>query len=454
MNLGDGFHRLISLAIDVKRNELRALMWSFFYFFALLTTFFILRPIRDAMGVAGGVENLPWLFTGTFLAMLVVLPFYGALVSRFPRRKFIPYAYGFFALNLMAFWYFYTNNIEMEIVARVFFVWMSVFNVFVVSIFWSFMVDLYKAEQSKRLFGFIAAGGTTGTILGESITAFFVGPLGTGALFFVSALVLLLAIICVLKLVSFDELTGDELTGDELTGDELTGDELTGDGDATEAEPKVIGGNMFDGVTEVLRSRYLMGICLLVIFLAITATFAYFFQANFLADNFEGDDERTKIFALVGLAVSTLTIITQVFIVGRVMKKWGVKGAIIILPIVTIIGFSAIAMAPTIIVFFVFQIFRRTAEYGTLSPARENLFSVLPREEKYKAKNFIDTVVFRGGDAASGWIFNGLSSGLGFGIKIIAMIGVVLGILWGILAWRLGEKHQSRLVNLREQRHD
>lgn len=434
MNLGDGFHRLVSLAIDVKRGEIRALVWSFVYFFALLTTAFVLRPVRDAMGVASGVGNLPWLFTGTFLTMLAVMPLYGALVSRFPRRKFIPYVYGFFAFNLVAFWYFYTHEIKLEIVAPVFFIWLSVFNVFVVSIFWSFMVDLYKGEQSKRLFGFIAAGGTTGTIVGESIAAFLVEPLGTGALFFISALVLLVAIVCVLKLVSFDELTGDN--------------------DKEKGEPRAIGGNMFDGVSEVLKSRYLMGICFLVIFLAITATFAYFFQANFLAENYSGDDERTKIFALVGLAVSTLTIITQVFVVGRVMKKWGVKGAIIILPIITVIGFSAIVIAPTIIVFFVFQIFRRTAEYGTLSPARENLFSVLPREEKYKAKNFIDTVVFRGGDAASGWIFNGLSAGLGFGIKIIAMLGVVLGMAWAMLAWRLGKKHEMKLTNLRDQKND
>ena len=316
----------------------------------------------------------------------------------------------------------------MDVVARVFFVWISVFNVFVVSIFWSFMVDLFKAEQSKRLFGFIAAGGTLGTIMGESITAFLVIPFGVANLFFISAIMLLIAVICVLKLGGMDELKGDQSQ------------------DAN--KPKVIGGGMFDGFSEVLKSKYLMGISALVMILALTATFAYFFQAHFLEQNFSNGDERTQIFALVGLAVSTLTIFTQVFIVNRVMGKFGIKGAVILLPIITIIGFIAIAIMPTIIVFFVFQIFRRTGEYGLLSPSRENLFSILPREEKYKAKNFIDTVAYRGADAGSGWVFSGLNSGLGLSFKIIAMIGVPIAAIWGIIAWRLGKHHQLKLNEL------
>ncbi|MBT5072869.1 MAG: MFS transporter [Kordiimonadaceae bacterium] len=411
---------------SVFEKEGAAFVWSFLYFFALLTAYFILRPIRDAMGIASGVGFLPWLFSATFVVMLVVMPIYGALVSRYPRRKFIPYVYLFFALNLVMFWYFFANNIRMDIVAQIFFVWLSVFNVFVVSIFWSFMVDIYKSGDSKVLFGLIASGGTIGGIVGPSIVTFGADVLGTGSLLLISAAILLFAIFCVNKLVS---LRRDDLEETESANDNQT---------------QAIGGGIMSGVTEVFKSRYLMGISTLVFLLSLTATFAYFQQGSMIYDAYPNTDERVMIFGQIDLYVSIFAFIFQVFISGPVLSNYGVKGGIIILPIITLVGFALLSISPTIGVFVIFQTLRRASEYGMFVPSRENLFSVVSREQKYKSKNFIDTVVFRGGDVANGWFYNLLNSAMGLSISAIAMIGVPIAAVWGVLAWRLGKTHEEK----------
>lgn len=409
---------------SVFEKEGAAFVWSFLYFFALLTAYFILRPIRDAMGIASGIGFLPWLFSATFVVMLVVMPIYGALVSRYPRRKFIPYVYLFFVFNLLLFWYFFANNIRMDIVAQVFFVWLSVFNVFVVSIFWSFMVDIYKSGDSKVLFGLIASGGTIGGIVGPSIVTFGADVLGTGSLLLISAAILLFAVFCVHKLVS---LRREDLEETENTEDPT----------------KAIGGGVMAGVSEVFKSRYLMGISALVFLLSLTATFAYFQQGSMIYDAYPDTDERVMIFGQIDLYVSIIAFIFQVFISGPVLSNYGVKGGIIILPIVTFFGFALLSVSPTIGVFIIFQTLRRGSEYGMFVPSRENLFSVVSREQKYKSKNFIDTVVFRGGDVANGWFYNLLNSAMGLSISAIAMIGVPIAAIWGILAWRLGKTHEA-----------
>lgn len=409
---------------SVFEKEGAAFVWSFLYFFALLTAYFILRPIRDAMGIASGIGFLPWLFSATFVVMLVVMPIYGALVSRYPRRKFIPYVYLFFVLNLVMFWYFFANNIRMDIVAQVFFVWLSVFNVFVVSIFWSFMVDIYKSGDSKILFGLIASGGTIGGIVGPSIVTFGVDVLGTGSLLLISAAILLFAVFCVNKLVALRRENLELSENDE---------------DPT----KAIGGGVMAGVTEVFKSRYLMGISTLVFLLSLTATFAYFQQGSMIYDAYPDTDERVQVFGMIDLYVSIIAFVFQVFISGPVLSNYGVKGGIIILPLITLCGFALLSVSPTIGVFVIFQTLRRGSEYGMFVPSRENLFSVVSREQKYKSKNFIDTVVFRGGDVANGWFYNLLNSAMGLSISAIAMIGVPIAALWGVLAWRLGKTHEA-----------
>ncbi len=410
----------------VFEKEGAAFIWSFLYFFSILTAYFILRPIRDAMGIASGVGFLPWLFTGTFFVMLAVMPVYGALVSRFPRHKFIPYVYIFFIMNILLFWYFFANDIRMDIVAQVFFIWLSVFNVFVVSIFWSFMVDIYKSGDSKALFGMIASGGTIGGILGPGIVTTLTESLGTESLLLISAAVLSFSVFCVLKLVGLRKENLQENSNDAKNDGE-----------------KAVGGGMLSGVTEILKSRYLMGITTLVFILSLTATIAYFQQGTMIYDAYPDTDERVQVFGMIDFYVSIGALVFQVFIAGPILSNYGVKAGIIVLPIVTVAGFALLAISPIIGVFIIFQTIRRASEYGMFVPSRENLFSVVSREQKYKSKNFIDTVVFRGGDVVNGWFYNWLSSGLGLTISKIAMIGVPIAAIWGLLGWKLGKTHEE-----------
>mgnify|MGYP003674826692 FL=1 len=414
--------------MSVFENEGAAFVWSFLYFFSLLTAYFILRPIRDAMGIEGGTGSLAYLFSYTFFVMLAVMPIYGALVARFPRRKLIPYIYSFFIANLVLFWYFLSNNIMMDIIAKVFFVWLSVFNVFVVSIFWSFMVDIFKAGDSKKLFGLIASGGTIGSIVGPLTVTFLIDRVGTESLLLISAAILVFSIVCVLRLT---DLRKDNISDAASVRSEPDGE-------------KAIGGSVIAGLTEILKSRYLMGISTLVFLLSLTATFAYFQQGYLIYDGYPDTAERVKIFALIERYVSIGALIFQVFISGPVISKYGVKAGIIILPIITVVGFALLAVSPTIGVFIIFQTMRRASEYGMFVPSRENLFSIVSREQKYKAKNFIDTAVFRGGDVVNGWIYTVLNTAMGLSIGVIAMIGVPLAAIWGILAWRLGKTHEEK----------
>ena len=425
MNLKN-FQKTFFMGIFEKEGA--AFVWSFLYFFSLLTAYFILRPIRDAMGIAGGTGSLAYLFSYTFIVMLAVMPIYGALVAHFPRRKLIPYIYSFFILNLLLFWFFFSNKIMMDLTAKIFFVWLSVFNVFVVSIFWSFMIDIFKASDSRKIFGLIASGGTIGSITGPLMVTLLIDRIGTESLLLISATILFFSIVCVLRLT---DLRKDNLPDMTNVQGELD-------------KNKAIGGSIMAGFTEILKSRYLMGISALVFLLSLTATFAYFQQSSLIYNGYSDTAERVKVFALIERYVSIGALIFQIFISGPVMSKYGVKAGIILLPIITVLGFVLLAISPTIGIFIIFQTIRRASEYGMFAPARENLFSIVSREQKYKAKNFIDTAVFRGGDVINGWIYTGLNAGMGLSIAVISMIGVPLALIWGILAWRLGKTHESK----------
>ncbi len=413
---------LLRLAVEVRAGEVRALFWAFAYFFCLLAAYFILRPLRDEMGIAGGVRALPWLFSGTFLAMLGAVPLFGFVVARFPRRRFIPYVYWFFIFNIVGFWVLLGFVPGKIIWARAFFIWTSVFNLFVVSVFWSFMSDIFGNARGRRLFGFIAAGGTLGTIVGPAVTVVLAVPLGTVNLLLISAGLLMAALFCMRR---------------------LTGAAPTGDG--AERDPEIIGGGIFAGLTHVARSPYLLGISLFIALFTATSTFLYFQQANLIVGAFADGAERTRVFAFIDLSVSVLTVITQLTLTGRFIKYLGLRPALAFLPLVTMVGFVFFALAPTLAMLVVFQILRRASNFAITRPGREMLFTVISREEKYKSKNFIDTVVYRGGDAVSGWVFSGLARGLGLDLAAIAAICVPLAALWAVLAWMLGT-HQGRLA--------
>jgi AAA family ATP:ADP antiporter len=398
----------------VKPHERRALGWSLLYVFAVLSAYYVLRPIRDAMGVQGGVENLPWLFTGTLVAMIALNPPFALLVKRLPRTRFIAWTYRFFALNLLLFALAPHDNVG---VGRAFFIWLSVFNLFVVSVFWALMVDVFDSEQGKRLFGFIAAGATLGAIAGSTITVSLVREVGTTTLFFASIALLEVAVLASRRLPVSTRTQSQELP---------------------------IGGSVLAGISHTLRSPYLLNVCLFMVLFTVTATFLYFQQAAIARDYFSDRASRTAFFAQVDLLVNVLTLSIQVFFTARILKRFGVAFTLGILPMFSIVGFAALALAPTIAVLVVLQVLRRAGNFALARPTRELLYTVLPREDKYKAKSFIDTVVYRAGDQVGSWSYLLLSS-FGLGIAGIALAAVPLSAAWLASAVWLGRR-QARLA--------
>jgi AAA family ATP:ADP antiporter len=417
-------HRLLRCAIDVRLAELRALGWSWLYIFSILFAYYILRPIRDEMGVAGGVENLPWLFTGTLLGMLAVNPPFAALVAKLPRVKFIAVAYRFFAANLLLFAVLlYLASAAQNIwIGRLFFIWVSVFNLFVVSVFWALMVDVFDSEQGKRLFGFIAAGATLGGIVGSSVTAAFAKQLPAACLLLGSALLLEAAVFCVRRL-------------------SLLSEALHRTPGAARADAP-IGGAILSGLAHALKSPYLINVSLFLLLFAITSTFLYFQQAEIAQKYFTDRGARTAFFASVDLWVNALTLGAQLFVTGRTIKWLGVGLTLAILPLLSIAGFATLAWMPTMGALVTIQVTRRACNFAFARPSREVLFTVVPREDKYKAKSFIDTVVYRLGDQVGAWSYAGLGL-LGMGMTGISIVAVPLSILWLVNGLWLGRKQQA-----------
>ena len=404
------------------------MLWSFAYFFCLLASYYVLRPLRDEMGIAGGVRNLHWLFTATFVVMLAAVPLFGAVVARLPRQRFVPLVYHFFVLNIALFWLLLTLGIAKVEVARVFFVWISVFNLFAVSVFWSFMADLFVSEQGKRLFGFIAAGGSAGALAGPALTVWLAGALGPVNLLLVAAVLLEAAVVCA---------RGLESTAPQRRA-------AAADGSARGAQAPV-GGNAFAGFALLFRSPYLGGIALWVLLLSLAGTFLYFQQANIVASASDDPAVRTRIFASIDLAAGILTLLVQMLATGRLIERFGIGPAAALLPVVFAAGFAALALNPVLMLVVGFQAIQRTANFAMSNPAREVLFTAVDREEKYKAKYLIDGVVFRGGDALSGWLFN-LLRGAGVELPVIAAGSVPMALGWMVVAIVLGKAHERRVA--------
>jgi len=412
--------------IPATPQEQRAALWSFVYFFALLASYYVLRPIRDQMGIAGGVKNLPWLFTATFITLLIAQPIYGAVVARLPRAKFIPVVYHFFVVNLLVFWVLLNGVSNTAVVARIFFVWLSVFNLFAVAVFWSVMADLFTSEQGKRLFGFIGAGGTAGALLGPTITIWLSVPLGPVNLMLVAAALLEAAVFCVHRIEHA----------------------RLGPVGPQESE-QTIGGGALAAIPALARSPYLMGVGLWVALLSYAATIVYFEQAQLVSASVGSAGQQTRIFASIDLAVSVLTLATQILITGEVLKRLGTGLSAAALPAVYIVGFAFLGFAPSLIVVVIVQVLQRWMNFAIANPARQLYFTVVSREDKYKAKNLIDVVIYRGADALSGWIFDTLQVlGLKLGAIALYSIPVVAG--WFVLSLALGRTQEKRSAELGE----
>jgi AAA family ATP:ADP antiporter len=423
------FGRLLRRVVDVREHEVAAVVWSCAYFFFVLSAYYVLRPIRDEMGVAGGVDKLAWLFTATLAAMLLVHPLYTALVARLPRRRFVPLIYRFFILNLVVFFVLFriADPAQSVWIGRVFFIWTSVFNLFVVSVFWSLMADLFRPSQGQRLFGLVAVGGTLGSVLGASITSGLSHVLSAASLLLVSAVLLEIAARAARVL---------DGEADKLA---LA---ATDDGEAAPRPAEtIIGGGVLEGIGHVVRSPYLLGIAVFMLLFTITSTFLYFQQADIVGSVLKDRQARTRVFANIDLAVNVLTLVTQIFLTGRVLRWLGVGVSLAFLPALTLIGSTILATAPVLAVLVVFQVLRRAGNFAIQRPAREVLYTVLPRTEKYKAKNFNDTFVYRLGDQVGAWSYTAIAW-VGFGLSGLALAMVPLSVAWLMLALWLGARQR------------
>jgi AAA family ATP:ADP antiporter len=408
--------------VDVRPNEEAAMWTSFVFFFFVLSSYFILRPIRDAVAVQTGVTRLPWLFAGTLMAMLVANPLFSSLVVRFPVRRFVPITYQFFAANLLVFFFIMRTTASAQSlgphwISVVFYIWTSVYNLFITSVFWCLMADVFRSEQAKRLFGFIGVGGTLGSITGSLLTSVLAQRIGTVNLLLISVALLEAASLVVARFPRAAAMPNPSFD--------------------SAAEERPIGGTVWAGITSLMRSPYLLGIGGFQILYTIGSTFLYFALTGIVGKYFAGAAERTTVLGWIEFAVQTLTVITQIFLTGRVIRWLGLAATLALLPALTILGFTALGVAPILATVIAFTVLRRGTNFGLTNPAVEVLFTVVPREDKYKAKSFIETFVYRAGDQIGAWtygkIFVGVlalgASGAAFGAVPFAVVWLGLG-LW------------------------
>ena len=404
--------------VSAERHEISAVLAGFGLFFLLFAGYFMLRPVRETMGIAGGVDNLQWLFLGTFLATLTVVPLYGALSAAIPRRLLLPATYLFFAATKLGFGAALLSDPGNSWVGRAFYIWLSVYNLFVISIAWSLMADVFRSGQAKRLFAQIAAGASLGGLVGPLLSGALVASIGHAGLLFLSAALLLASLLCVRFLLRWRARHNPDRRVEEDSA-------------------RAIGGGIWAGLTLILRSPYLVAISLFVLLLTSVSTFLYFEQARLVEATFPDPVRQTQVFSAIDAAVQGLTIFIQIFVTGTIAKRLGVTVLLTAVPLAMTLGFGALALAATFPVLVAVMMVRRVGEYALARPGREMLFTPVEPETKYKAKNAIDTVVYRGGDAVSAWLKTGIDS-LSTGPAAAAIAGAGLAATWAASGYFLG----------------
>lgn len=425
-----GMTTFIQRLFNVRRDELLPVLLSALLFFCVLTALMLLRPAREALGMQRGIEAVRWLFVGTALATLLVNPLFGLLVSRLRRMAFIALVYGFFAVSLLLLHLLMVLAPEAVGVTsgQLFYVWFSVFNLFSTMVFWALMADRFSLEQSKRFFGVIAVGGTCGAIAGPALASLLAAPLGTPALLLVAAGLLLLAVTLAFLLSRLESGQGA--------------------GPAAEAEREPIGGSAWEGLRAVFRSRYLLGLAAYVIVLAVMSTFIYFTRLQMVAALGTDLDLRTTLFARIDVATQTATLLMQLLLAGQLMKRFGVAFTLALLPLTVALGFLGLAVVGSLAALVAFEAVFRAVQRALMRPARETLYTVVSREDKYKSKAFIDTFVYRGGDVLGAQV-EGLLGRLGLGLAALTTLAVPLALLWMGLGIWLG-RTQQRLAPTEE----
>lgn len=411
-----GAASLLERLLNIQHGEWLPFGLAFAYFFFLLGGYFMLRPIRGAVA-ANNSDLLHWLYTATFITMLLLVPIFGFLVSRFSRSRFIPGIYLFFMTNLAGFAVAFDASGAGPWVERGFYVWLSVFNLFVVSVFWSFMADIFRPVQAQRLFGGIMAGGSLGAMVGPLATASLVADIGVSGVMAIALACLGVTTLIAIFLGAIARAGGD-----------------------SRAPAKVIGGGILEGATQVFRSPYLLLVCLLMLTHNMTATFLYNGLAVLVDQNIAGFDERTAFFGYVDLVVQVIAFTLQFFLTSRLVIHLGMPKTAVIPPVLLAGALVILGSSMGLVLFAAVQVAQRALNYGLLGPVKEMLFTVVDRETKYKSKNFIDTVIYRGSDVSASWLFKGLMS-LGVSLGHIAWLYLSVMLIWGLAAWRLGQNY-------------
>jgi AAA family ATP:ADP antiporter len=417
------FARLLKLVADVEPAEVKAVLISFVYFFFLMASYFILRPLRDTMGTIYGVDHLQELFTGTFIVSFIVAPLYAGFASRIRLATFLPWVYGVIALSMVGFYFAFAAHENSRWVAAAFYIWLSTFNLLTISVFWSMMADIFSSPQAKRLFGFIAAGGTVGTIAAPAFIAFFVKTLGTDMLLLISAGGFLITAILVRVL----EAEKRKFVALGVSAQRTSLD-------------KKLGGNPFDGFVLLFKSPYLLMIALFLLLMTWISTVMYFQLGDLISHQFASKAARTQAYATIDLATNSIAVLIQLFGTGRFIKRFGVSTGLLINPVIMVVAFLAVAFSPVLMVLGSIQVVRRFAEYAVAKPSRDMLFTVVDQQAKYKAKNVIDTVVYRFGDLTSSWLSHVI---LPFGVAGLAVFGALISLAWFPIAWKLGKRYET-----------
>ena len=417
--------------VVLQPGEAPALLASFATLLFMFTSYTILRPVRDALGITSGLESIPYLFWGVFLAMLLLQPLYGWLTSRFPRSVFLPWVYGFFVLNLLLFWVWFRVQSDHTWIARSYYVWVSVFSLFVVAAFWSLMADVFSREQAGRLFGFIWAGASTGGIIGPALTRQLAVPLGAINLLPVSAALLVVSMLFMAQVIRWQRRQAANSPQSVAAI-------------AAPGADRGVGGGVFAAFGQVARSPYLLGIALFVLLMTWVSTFLYLEQQAFVAKVFHSTNERARFFASIDLSVQGASLLMQFFLFSRLFRWFGMRALLAAVPLIMMAGYAIFALAPVFTVLVVVYAVRRVADYAITRPCRDSLFTVVSREEKYQAKGLIDTFAYRGGDALSGSLYKALTGGLGASPATIGWLGVGISALWTVLALALGQAFQRR----------
>ncbi len=416
------FSRALKHIAGVEPHEVKAVMVAFVYFFFLMASYFILRPLRDTMGTVYGVAHLQELFTGTFVLSLIVAPLFAGLASRITLASFLPWVYGFIAITLVVFFLLFRSVANDRWVAAAFYVWVSSFNLLTISVFWSLMADIFSSSQAKRLFGFVAAGGTIGTISAPAFIALFVDRVGTNTLLLISAAGFTVTAVLVRVLEAEKRKLAERKDAQKTSLDHR------------------LGGGPFDGFALLFRSKYLLMIALFLLLMTTISTVIYFQLADIISREFASRAARTQAYATIDLATNGIAVLVQLFATGRFISRFGVTVGLLLNPIIMVVAFLAVVFSPVLIVLGSIQVIRRFSEYAVAKPSRDMLFTVVDQQSKYKAKNVIDTVVYRFGDLTSAWLSAAI---LPFGVAGLAVAGIVLAAIWFPIAYMLGKRYEK-----------